>query len=280
MSPARPRSIAALTVLLAGCGGAPPVVPTPDVLAYGRPDPNPAAYTFADTTVFSIRTDMGPMEVVTARAGTAELDFRRWAGDSRVFVRFPELQGSFTNPMQGATRVDESDIGGAFAVRVDSTGLVAVVDTPSLSAAMRDIAGPAGLVQPLFVQLPGRPVEAGARWVDTVTTIEESASARSEVQSVVTSVLQGDTVVAGRRFLHIRTTSVDNVQIAGVSGGVNFEQRLTGTGSGFVLWDPAAQLLVERVETGELSGVLELPDTGAASMAMTARLARSVSLRQ
>lgn len=278
MTPRNPCAIAALTVLLAGCGG-PPVVPTPDALAYGRPDPNPAAYTFADTAAFTIQTDMGPMEVVTARAGTAALDFRPWA-DSRVFVRFQEFRGSFRNPMQGAVTADETDIRGAFTVRMDSTGMVAVVDTPFLSEATRNIAGPAGLVEPLFVQLPGRPVETGARWVDTVTTIEESADARSEVRSVVTSVLQGDTMVAGRRLLHIRTTSVDNVEVEGVSGGVGFEQRLTGASSGFVLWDPAARLLVERAETGELSGVLELPGLNTPSMSMTARLARFVSLRQ
>lgn len=280
LSLSRPRSAArpAVAVFLAACG-APSEVPAPDALAYGPPAPNPAAYTFADTLAISIRTDMGPMEVVTARSGTAEMDFRRWASHSEVFVRFPDLRGSFRNPMQGSLVVDESDIDGVFTVRVGPAGLVEVTDTPSLSDGMLGIAGPSSMVRPLFVALPGRAVEVGARWVDTVTIVDEGGGTRSEARSIITYVLEGDTVVTGRRLLRIRTTSMDSVQVEGVSGGVDFEERLTGITSGTVLWDPAAQLLVERVETGGLSGRLDLPGTTAPSMAVSARLSRAVSLR-
>lgn len=267
-----------LPLLLAGCG-AMAGGSVPDGLTYGPPDPDPATYLFTDTTVFAIETAMGAMEVVTGQAGVAELDFRRWA-DGRVLVRFPRFRASFRNAAQGTSTVDESDIGGPFTVRVGHTGLVEVVDTPSLSQTLLDIAGPENLVRPLFAQLPGRSVDIGARWVDTVTTVEEIAGTRSVARSIITSTLAGDTVVAGRRLLRIRTESANTIEVAGVSGGVEVEQRLSGVTTGTVLWDEAARLLVERVAAGELAGTLELPGVGVAPMAVRATLRRTVSLRE
>ena len=270
-------SALALAVASVACGGV--RTPTPAGLSYDRPDPDPATYTITDTAVFTIESGLGPMQVTTARAGTAELDFHRWPDDARVVVRFPELRGSFENSTQGASRVDESDIGGTFVVRLDHDGRVAVTDTPSLSEALLDITGPEGLVRPLFVHLPGRSVELGDQWVDTVTIVEESGGTRSEVHSVVTSTLAGDTVVAGRRLLRIRTESDGRIEATGVSGGVEIEQRLEGTTVGTVLWDDAAHQLVERVETGELTGTLVLPDVPTDPMAVQAEIRRRVSLR-
>lgn len=261
---------------LAGCGAS----FGPAGLLYGWPDVDPATYTVSDTAVFSIETATGPMEVVTAFAGTAALDFRRWTADSRVQVRFPRLRGSFTNSTQGASAVDEADIGGPFTVRVDYTGLVEVTDTPSLSVALLDITGPENLIRRLFVHLPGRPVEPGARWVDTVSTVEELEGTRSVVHRVITSTFQGDTVAAGRRLAEIRIESIDSIEVTGRSGGVAVEQRLSGTTVGTVLWDGRARLLVERTARGELTGTLSLLDVGVEPMAVRAEVRRQVSLRE
>lgn len=279
MSLARSRSfaLAIAAALLPGCALL-PGAGAPDDFSYGRPDPDPTTYTFSDTAVFAIETAMGPMEVITARAGTAELDFRLWS-DSRVMVRFPRLAGSFRNPTQGASTVDASDVGGPITVRLEPDGTVAVTDTPSLSDALLDIAGPESLVRPLFVHLPARPVTAGARWVDTVRTVEEAGGTRSVAGSIITSTLAGDTVVAGRQLWRIRTESVNTIEVAGVSGGVNVEQRLSGTTVGTVLWDDAANLLFHRVVAGELTGTLEMPGVGIEPMTVRATLRRTVSLR-
>jgi hypothetical protein len=154
-----------------------------------------------------------------------------------------------------------------------------VVDTPSLSDAVLDIAGPDGLVRPLFVQLPARSVDPGDQWVDTLTTVDESAGTRSVVRSRITSTLDGDTVVAGRRLLRIRTVAENSVEVTGVSGGVEISQRLEGTTSGVVLWDDGDHLLVERTATGTLLGTLEMPGLDVPPMPVQARLRRTVSLR-
>lgn len=263
---------------LAACGG--PSGPAPEWLVYGQPDPNPATYTFADTAVFAVDSDLGPMEVVTARAGTAELDFRGWPDDGRVVVRFPELSGSFRNPAQTPRAVDESDIGGAVTVRLTPAGRVEVVDTPALSDAILEIVGPTELVRHFFVHLPGRPLDGGRRWVDTVTTVERRGGVRSVTRRVITSTLRGDTVTAGRRLIRIGTESASTVALTGVSGGVEVRQEVTGTILGTVLWDPAARVLVDRWAEGELTGTLELPGLDAAPMPVRLAVRRVATLRQ
>lgn len=270
----------ALAVLvLAGCvvvpGG-----PSPGGLAYDRPDPNPATYTFADTTELSIETPVGPMEVLTALAGTAELEFRGRDHDIQAFVRFPELRGVFRNPTQDPAVVDASDVGGPFTVRVGPRGLTEVTEAPSLTGALADITGPETLVRSLFVLLPGRPVAAGATWVDTVRVVEESRDARSVTTSIVTSRLVGDTVVDARRLLQIRTESELGIELTGVAGGVALEQVLTGTGTGQVLWDEGAHLVFERRETGSLAGTMTLPELGGPPMAVRVDVNQRVTLRQ
>lgn len=269
---------ALLAASLAGCGlmtGE----PVPAGLAYGTPDPNPATYTFSDTTTFSIDSGVGPMEVVTGQSGTAELDFRSWRDDRRVVVRFPEYRAMFSNPMQGTSTADASDISGPFIVHLSAAGRMAVTDTPSLGTTVLDVAGPSGLVRPLFVHLPGRPAEAGARWVDTVAVVDEGTGTRSEMQSIITSTLVGDTLIDGQRLLRIRTETATTIEMTGVSGGVDIKQHLAGTLTGTILWDEAARLMVESMASGELTGTLELPGIGVPSMAVQARLDRRVTIR-
>ncbi|MFW5947758.1 MAG: hypothetical protein ACOCUW_04635, partial [Gemmatimonadota bacterium] len=276
-----PALIGAVTVvalLLAACAG--PPGPAPAGLGYEVPDPNPATYSFSDSTAFSIESGVGRMEVLTTSVGTAELEFRDEPPGYRVEVRFPRLDVAFETPAQGAVRADEADVDGPVVVRLGARGDLVVVDTPALGATLAEVTGPEGLVRPLFVQLPGRPVREGARWVDTVTTREESGGTVTRSTSVITSVLLGDTIVEGRRLLRIRTSASHDVEVTGVSGGVDVEQRLTGESWGRLPWDEASDVLFTRFEEGELTGTLTLPGTGAAPLPVTAWLRRDVSLRR
>jgi hypothetical protein len=276
----RQTAVSVPALLIAAC--ARPGVPSPEGLAYGIPDPNPAVYEFADTARFAIETGaMGTMEVVAGREGVAELDFRRDDDAFHVTIRFPRLRGSFDNAMQGSVRADETDLHGPVGARVSYRGRVEVVDTPSLSRNLLDVgAGPEALARPLFAHLPGRPVEPGASWVDTVTTVGDDGATRSRAWSIITSTLAGDTVVAGRRLLLIHTDAATSLDVEGVSGGVEIAQHLTGRMRGHVLWDDRARLLVEREEAGELSGSLDLPGMGAGGLPVYATVVRRVSLRR
>jgi hypothetical protein len=270
----------ALALAAVGCGGGAPGSPTPGGLAYAVPDPNPATYTFSDTATFEVETaGMGAMEVTTAHEGTAELLFRPADGGFSVQVRVPRFSASFINPMQDPVRVSERDIAGPLGLSVGPRGVVTVTDTPSLSRELLDIVGPESLVRPLFVRLPGRAVEVGDRWIDTVTTNEAGSGTTSVGRSIITSTLVGDTVVAGERVLRIDTRAENVLTVEGTSGGVEIAQTLTGTTTGTVLWSTASRALVERWEEGELSGTLELPGVNAPPMSVHATVHRSVSLR-
>ncbi|MEJ2502025.1 MAG: hypothetical protein P8177_01730, partial [Gemmatimonadota bacterium] len=180
------------------------------------------------------------MEVSTAHEGTAEVLFRPADEGFAVTVRVPRFRGSFINPIQDPVRVTEDDIGGALGLSVGDRGAVTVTDTPSMSRELLDIVGPESLARPLFVRLPGRAVQPGDRWVDTVTTREEGTGTTSEGRSIITSTLVGDTVVAGRRLLRIDTRADNELTIEGVSGGVRIAQTLSGSTTGTVLWSADA----------------------------------------
>ena len=274
-----PAVLAIVVPVVAGCGGS-SETPSPAGLAYDRPDPNPATYTFTDTMELSVETAVGAMTALTALDGTAELEFRARDHEFQVLVRFPELRGVFRNPVQAPAVVDESAVGGPFTVRVGPAGFVAVTDTPSLDGALPDIAGPERLARSFFAHLPGGPVGEDARWVDTVTIGEASQGTRSVTRTIIVSTLAGDTVVAGRRLLRIRTEAESELEQAGVSGGVEVEQTLAGTLTGTVLWDRGARVLFGRTESGSLSGTLVLPDAAGGPLPVEVRIRRSLTLRE
>lgn len=266
------------TLLAGGCAGG-PSGPAPDALAYGEPDPNPATFTFTDSTFVAVEAPgYGVMELTSGRTGTAELRFHDAPDGFAVQVRFVELEGGVGSAVQGESRVDEDDVGGVVGVELSFTGDIAVVDTPAATAALADLSGLDGLLRPLFVSLPGRQVGVGATWVDTVRTREEVAGTVWRGRRVVTSTLVGDTLVEGRRLLRVRVAADTEVDVDGVSGGVEIEQRLAGTLYGWFLWDDRAHLLVERTEAGELTGTLEMPGTGVGPLPMTATVRRTVRL--
>lgn len=282
MQPARkvaPAYRVGALLALAACGGVGAPAPEPVILTYQVPDPGSVSYEFGDSATFTIDTGaMGAMEVTTDRSGTADVRFTPAEEGVHASVRFPRFRASFRNPAQGDVSVDESAIGGAFSVAVSPGGDVEVVDAPRLDSLLLDIAGPASLVRPFFVQLPGG--LAVDRWVDTVTTVEETGETRTRTRSVITSSLVGDTMVAGRRLLHIRTRAESSMDVDGTSGGVELEQRLTGVTIGTVLWDPVAGLLVWRTESGDLEGTLEVAAAGVPPFPIQGRLSRTVSLRR
>lgn len=274
----------AALILLGGCGGLGGLVGGTDAaatpaLSYGVPAENPVDYTFADTARFAIDTGpMGTMRVVGAQEGRAELTFREDDGRLLVDVRFPRLDASFESMTQGAERVDESHVSGPFGVTLAPGGGLTVVDTPAVTPELGDMIGPETLLRPLFVHLPGRPVETGATWTDTVRTLEETRTTRSTGQSIVTTTLVGDTLVDGRRLLLLRTRAENRVEVVGTAGAVDAQQLLRGTTVGRVLWDPERRLLVERHEEGELSGTLTLPGFDVDGLPVTGAVRRTVRL--
>lgn len=271
--------LAAAAISLPACAGLGEPA-SPPLLAYEEPDPNPATYSFSDTTVLEIEAPgYGVMDARAGRAGIAELHFSEGADGLDVRVRFTDLDGRFRSGRRSSDAVSVDDVGGPVGVTVTSAGRIAVVDTPAVTMALLEVAGVEQLVRPFFVSLPNRIAQPGTRWTDTVVTREDAPGTVTRTTSVIVSTLTGDTVVGDRRLLRIETRTETAVEVTGVSGGVEVEQQLSGALLGTILWDPESRLLVARTEAGSLSGNLLMPGTSPVSLPVTAEVRRSVRLR-
>jgi hypothetical protein len=265
-----------------GCAlAAPPVAPVPPaaVLSYDPVRASPVAYSVTDTATFTVHAGpMGSMTVTSDHAGTATVELTQ-AGDSlEARVHYFHFAGSSDAEPHRRKRVDHTALHGAFHLRFDGRGRMEIVETPALSDDLLNITSPEALVRPLFVHLPGRPLDAGEGWVDTIRSVEEAHDVRTVARTVLTSTLEGDTIVDGRVMLLVRTRAENRIEVDGRSGGTPVRQRLSGTTLGTVVWDPQLNLLVERREEGHLTGTLDMPEAGVTSMPMTAAVRRTVSL--
>lgn len=265
---------------LYGCGQRPAadVPPPPPALAYGVPALSPATFTVADTASFTIDAGaMGEMNVTAAYSGLAEMTVAAGGDGFRAVIAFPRFDGSFRTDADGTQYVDATDIAGTFIMNVGPRGPVAMEQQPELSQELLDVVGAESLVRPLFVQLPDRAVVAGDVWVDTVTSVDESAESRTEATTILITTLVGDTLVGDRPLLLLRTRAENRIEMHGVSGGTRVHQLLTGATDGTVIWDDQLELLVQRQEHGHLTGTLALPATDVNGMPITARVRRSVT---
>ena len=279
------RSVPPASLLLLGLCAACAGLPVPGlggddgVLAYGESS-GAAVYAFTDSTSMTIAAGpMGTLRVLSAQSGAVEITMEGDAEGIRGTVRVLDYDGRFENPGQGAIRADEDDIAGAWTVALSPRGRLAVIDTPSVSERGREILGDESFVRPFFVHLPGGRAEPGARWVDTVSVTEQGPETVTRARSIIASALAGDTVVDGRRLLVIRTESSTTLEVEGSSGGVEVLQRMSGASRGTILWDAAEGVLVDREESGELEGTLELPGMGFTGLPVDATVRRTLSLR-
>jgi hypothetical protein len=246
-----------------------------DALAYGLPSVPAAVYAYGDTTLMN--TQVGAVEVRSR--GTVELAFEPAESGFRATARWVDFEGRLASP-QGAVDADESGIEGPLVLNVDERGRVELADVPQLTDAFRQVAGAPGIMgQALFIRLPGRVVEPGAEWVDTVRVTEESEGLTSTFQAVVTSTWAGDTIVEERTLRVIRRAGTLSLGVHGVTQGVEIRQSLTGESVGVALWDPERRLLVSREESAELRGTMELPAMGVQGVPVRARTRTRLALQ-
>jgi hypothetical protein len=102
---------------------------------------------------------------------------------------------------------------------------------------------------------------------------------KSSVQDVVTSTWARDTTVAGRTLNVITHSTLRRLDVAGTSEGVEIAQKLSGTSTGYTLWDAQRNVVVERYETTSLSGTFDLPAMGLKGLPVTAQGSGRLTLR-
>jgi hypothetical protein len=269
--------------LLAACSSAPvPVAPAPVVktLGYAMPASATASYAFSDTSSFDIEAGAaGNIHVSIDNAGIADMTF---ASDSglQATVHLSKLNASTTNSQMGASpAVTESEVQGDAVVRISARGAPTIVSMPKVTAA----AGTAGISESfyrhLFVRLPASGVRPGQTWVDTVSTTDENQGTKAVVKDVVASTFVGDTMVNGRTLAHVVISTQRTLDLSGQNQSVHFVQKLSGTTTGYALWDMERNLLVERDERTTLKGTFDLPDMGMTGLPVSATASGRMTLR-
>jgi hypothetical protein len=274
----------AAAVLLGGCAAAPnATTPAPAGMrmAYATTAPATVTYQFSDSSGFNIQGGaIGDIRVTAQASGTAEAAYAPKGTDVEMRLRITDLTGAFTNSaMGGATNVTEADVQGEAVLTVSPTGVMTIGQLPTASRAAQGIGMGAGFFRRFIVRLPPGPVQRGASWTDTVTATDEGAGVRSSVRDVVTATWARDTVVAGRTFNVITHSAQRTLEVSGTSEGVEIAQKLSGTASGYTLWDGQRNLIVERFESTALSGTFDLPAMGLTGLPVTASGSGRITVR-
>ena len=275
---------AAAVGLLTGCAAAPPNAPPAPagvMLSYAAPAPMTATYEFVDSSGFNIRGGaIGDITVAARASGTAEAAIAPKGTDVEMRVKVTDLTGSFSNSaMGGTTSATEADVQGEAVMTVSPRGVLTIAQLPTTSRSAQGIGMGAGFFRRFTVRLPAVPVTRGSAWTDTVRASDDNAGVKSAVTDVVTATWARDTVVAGRTLNVLTHSTQRTLEVAGTSEGVQIAQKLSGTATGYTLWDPQRNLVVERFENTDLSGTFDLPAMGLSGMPVTARGFGRITLR-
>ena len=237
-----------------------------DALSYRVPSPASATYHVVDTLTTTIVTPVGDVSLELTMAVTLAATFEPAPDGVRFTGELEAFSASLSGPM-GSQTFDE-DIAGAYVFVLDARGGVEVVSAPEFAEPAASAAPVISLPHEMFPQLPGKAVQPGDSWVDTVTWSLDSPEARVITTSVHTYTLVGDTVIDGRTLLRIAISGEAETKGTVGAPGMSAEQVLSGANTGFALWDPERGAMHSMEITRDYSGTMNSP-MGEASMKVT-----------
>lgn len=272
--------VAILALSAAGCASAPAPAPAAPTLAYALPAVNPARYLVADTTRILVDAPgERTVETMIALRTHVLLGVHVDSAGMLASVRLDTLSGAFVVDAQPTMMLDSADAPvDAVLLRLMPGGADTLIAAPVFTAELTRIIGGPSFANHLFVPLPGGAVTVGTTWSDTVTVTEEDAGIRSTTSAVISSVLQGDTVIDGHTLQVIASSIATTIDVSGVVDNLDVSQRLTGTSTALTLWDDTRSVLFRREETGTATGTMDLPGIGVSGVPVRASLRRTVEL--
>ena len=256
----RPLAFAlALLPLAAACAaGAGSGSSAPGRLAITVPQGGSAAYTQVDSAVISVDAGGQMIDVNAVTHQVLDMTFSRAPGAVEVTATWRELDAVVSNPMGAPERADIDDVEGSLVFTLDPRGAATVVTKPDLRGTAVQMVDPATVAHGFFPRLPGTPPTPGMTWTDTIAYESDSGEASSQVRSIITYTVVGDTVVDGRSLLRVDTEGSDERTAEGTTAGMDFVQNVSGTVEGFFLWDLAAGKLHTQFTESDMSGTMEL----------------------
>lgn len=257
----------------AACAGGPGAAPTPNAgtgpttsFSYRVPTPPTALYHVDDSVVVSVGTAAGDFEVTTTTLLTMNMVFARDVAGVGIVGTVVGFNSVSTSPVMGTRSADADDVTGPLALVLSRQGHVEVGAMPSLDSAVADLTPFPGVAFEMFPRLPGRPIGQGGTWVDTVTWAVEEETSESATQTVYTYTLMGDTLVDGETLLNIAMQGEITMELLEGVGDAVARQRLTGSTSGYVLWDPERNLPKYSASYREIEGTNQMPGAGTVRM--------------
>ena len=254
------RPILLLSVaLLAACASAVPSPASRPPLAYRVPMPATVEYVVGDTAQVDLQAAGQKFPLSLNAASRWRMEFADTPeGRVRVSATLIDLAARISNPMTADQTADEGSVSGAVVFTLDAQGNSRIVSLPTSSApAAAQFVSGAGIAYGLFPALPGRTVTPGDSWTDTLS-YAEGTGAGTEVHSVMTYTVVGDSAVGGVSYLMVRTTGISEQSTSGEVSGTDFSQTVAGTTEGHFLWDTRLGVLHSLEYHSDLSGTMIL----------------------
>jgi hypothetical protein len=131
---------------------------------------------------------------------------------------------------------------------------------------MQDLMGMAQNSALPLVALPGRALERGESWTDTLRTKGDVGELNIDMQVIVRGTYARDTVVDGRTLNVIAYDNTMTMKSSGTYQGMAVEQAMEVTSDEAVLWDSARHHVVSRTATSVMKMDTTLPGMGAMTM--------------
>lgn len=256
------RLAAALLILpfAAACASGSAGGPAPDAaLAYSGLSGGTATYVQGDTVEIQIDAGGQFLEVSVESFQVMDLAFADAPEGVEVTATIRELDVAASNPMAGTQRADESEIDGPIVWTLTPDGEGTLVRAPEIGGTAAQVVSPTAIAGTFFLPLPGRPVQPGDTWVDTVSVSGEEAVGEFDAETIYSFTAAGDTVVDGRPLTRVNFLTEDERLSTSVQAGTEVTQDVGGDGEGWYLWDPARNLVVAQYWEGRLRGTMTVP---------------------
>ena len=256
--------VLALAALLIAGFARPTPIPPPQQLSYRLPSPPTATYRVVDTTRVTVGTPMGPMEGSGASSFTFTATFSAEGDAVRVSGELTAFEAQGNDPLRGPSSIGRSQAGvGDFEVVLGLRGVREKV-TGVLQGGDSDLPIWADPTEGMFPRLPAGEVQPGDTWMDTLSG--RVVGGESERVAGYTYTLVGDIIVDGRP--HLEVSFSGDIELLFDEGGGS--QRLTGTETGFFLWDVGRGLVTRAEVSRGYEGSVDMGDPSPVSMKTTA----------
>jgi hypothetical protein len=141
---------------------------------------------------------------------------------------------------------------------------------PGMRGDAGELARPHDMVYGFLPTLPGRAMDVGGSWTDTIDYVADLSGGESRSSAVVTYTVQGDTAVAGASLRKVTFQGRHEVTENSVMAetGAEMVREYSGELTGMFLWDLARGVMAVRESMEELEGTVEIPMAGMPAMPM------------